>query len=295
MIGAGAVGCFFAAQLAAGGRAEVTVCARRPFGDLQVSSELWGTTLRAAPLVQTDPAGLQAPFDAVLLATKAHQTAGAAAWLAAATGPGTTVAVLQNGVEQVGRVRPWVPSSAVVLPAVVYCGVERTGPGRVTHRTHGWFHLPDGEAARAVAGLFPPERELVQPVADWPTTAWRKLCENVTANGVTALTGRRMEVLRDPAVQELLRGLLAEATTVAASEGAVLPPDYADRQIARVAAFPDGVGTSMLYDRLGGLPMEEDAIYGAVVRAGARHGVATPLNQALLTLLAAISATAAGT
>jgi len=292
VIGAGAVGCFFAAHLAAGARAEVTVCARRPLGDLQVSSEPWGTTLRAEPAVRTDPAEVRNPFDVVLLATKAHQTIGAASWLAAATGPTTTVAVLQNGVEQVERVRPWVPPSTVVLPAVVYCGVERSAPGRVTHRTHGWFHLPDGEAARTVAELFPPGRELVRPVADWPTTAWRKLCENVTANGVTALTGRRMEVLRDPAVQELARGLLAETTTVAAAEGAALPPDYAERQIARVAVFPDGVGTSMLYDRLGGLPMEEDAIYGAVVRAGGRHGMSTTLNQALLALLAAISATA---
>ncbi len=134
---------------------------------------------------------------------------------------------------------PWAASSPrswppVVLPAVVYCGVERTAPGRVVHRTHGYFHVPGGEPARDLAALFPPEREMVQPGADWPSTAWRKLCENVTANGVTALTGRRIEVLRGPAIQELLRGLLAEATAVAAAERAALPPDFADLQIARM-------------------------------------------------------------
>lgn len=294
MVGAGAVGCFFAAHLAAGGRAAVTVCARRPVDGLEVRSELWGTTVAADPAVCTDPAGAPGPCDTVLLATKAHQTAGAAPWLRAVTGPGTVVAVLQNGVEHVERVRPWVAPGATVLPAVVYCGVERTGPGRVLHRTNGFFHLPDGEAARAVADLFPPEPALVRPVADWATTAWRKLCENVTANGVTALTGRRVGVLRDPAVQELLRGLLAEATAVAAAEGAALPADFDDRQLARVAGFPESLGTSMLYDRLGGLPMEEDALYGAVVRAGRRHGLPTPLHQALLALLAAISAAATG-
>ena len=52
--------------------------------------------------------------------------------------------------------------------------------------------------------------------------------------------------------------------------------------------MPAGFGTSMLYDRLAGRPLEHEYLTGAVVGAGARRGVPTPLNRTVLTLLRAI-------
>ena len=49
----------------------------------------------------------------------------------------------------------------------------------------------------------------------------------------------------------------------------------------------------MYFDRLAGRTLEVEALTGAVVAAGARHGIATPLNRALLALLRAINDTAA--
>jgi len=45
----------------------------------------------------------------------------------------------------------------------------------------------------------------------------------------------------------------------------------------------------MYFDRLAGRSLEAEALTGAIVAAGQRHGIATPLNRALLTLLSAIS------
>jgi 2-dehydropantoate 2-reductase len=45
----------------------------------------------------------------------------------------------------------------------------------------------------------------------------------------------------------------------------------------------------MLYDRLAGRPLEHEYITGAVVAAAERHGVAVPLNRAILALLRALS------
>jgi 2-dehydropantoate 2-reductase len=53
--------------------------------------------------------------------------------------------------------------------------------------------------------------------------------------------------------------------------------------------YPAEAGTSMYFDRLAGRPLEADALSGAIVAAGARHGVPTPLNGLLLTLLRATS------
>jgi 2-dehydropantoate 2-reductase len=45
----------------------------------------------------------------------------------------------------------------------------------------------------------------------------------------------------------------------------------------------------MYFDRLAGRRLEVEALTGAIVGAGERHGIAMPLNRALLTLLRAIN------
>jgi 2-dehydropantoate 2-reductase len=45
----------------------------------------------------------------------------------------------------------------------------------------------------------------------------------------------------------------------------------------------------MHFDFLAARPLEIEALTGAIVAAGARHAIATPLNRAFLTFLRAIS------
>ncbi|MGW1892340.1 ketopantoate reductase family protein [Streptomyces sp. NPDC002004] len=63
----------------------------------------------------------------------------------------------------------------------------------------------------------------------------------------------------------------------------------ADQVIARLRTMPAESGSSMLWDRLAGRPLEYDARNGAVVRAGARLGIPTPHNETATALLEAIS------
>jgi 2-dehydropantoate 2-reductase len=89
--------------------------------------------------------------------------------------------------------------------------------------------------------------------------------------------------LRREDVQALCRAVLDEAV------GAQLAPDETARTMALLLTFPPDAGTSMYFDRLAGRPLEAEALTGAIVTAGARHRIATPLNTALLTLLRAVS------
>ena len=127
---------------------------------------------------------------------------------------------------------------------------------------------------------------------DFATLIWRKLLINAVANPITALTLQRQAVLRRPDVQELCRAILAEAVAVARAEGAKLADDEPARAMATLFTFSGELGTSMYFDRLAGRRLEVEALTGAIVAAGARHGIATPLNTALLTLLRAIDDTA---
>jgi 2-dehydropantoate 2-reductase len=286
VVGAGGVGSYFAAHLLEAGTAEVTLCVRRPFTELVVERDD-GVVLRHRPRVVTDPAEV-GPVDWVLLATKAHQTAGAAGWLSRLVGPGTTVVVLHNGAEHEQRVRPYV-GDATVVPAVVYCGAELLAPGHVHHQANGLLIVPPSPAADALVRLFPDPKARIRPSDDFVTELWTKVTANCVVNGTCALTGQRFGVFRDPEVAALARSLVLECAAVARAEGARLEDAYADVLVAGLAGAPVTNGSSMLYDRLHGVPMEQDAIYGAVVRAGARHGLPTPLTGAFLALLGAIS------
>lgn len=293
VIGPGAIGSFFATHLLECGDHRVVLAARTPFDELVL--ETGGHELRHRPPVLTDPAQLpthlDGPADWVLLATKAHQTPAVAGWLRAAVGPGTTVAVLQNGVEHEARVRPFV-GDAPVLPAVVYCGAEVLAPGHVVHRTNGLLIVPEGDVGRRLAALYEGTGARVRLVDDFTSAAWQKLCSNVVANGLTALTGRRMEVFTDPSVAAEARAVARECLAVARAEGATLDDGYPGLLADGLAAMPADSGSSMLYDRLAGRPLEADALYGAVLRAAERHGIEVPRHRLLAALLGALGSPA---
>ena len=59
--------------------------------------------------------------------------------------------------------------------------------------------------------------------------------------------------------------------------------------MATLLTYPPEAGTSMYFDRLAGRPLEIEALTGAIVAAGERFGIPTPINRALLTLLRVIS------
>ena len=92
-----------------------------------------------------------------------------------------------------------------------------------------------------------------------------------------------------PDVHELCRGILDEAVAAARAEGVKLADDETAHTIATLHNFSGELGTSMYFDRLAGQRLEVEALTGAIVAAGERHGLATPLNRALLTLLRAIN------
>jgi 2-dehydropantoate 2-reductase len=289
VVGAGAIGGVLAA-LAAGRGHEVTIGVRTPFDALTVTTD--GVERAVPATVATDP-GTVVPTPWVLLATKAQDTASAAGWLGALTGPGTVLVVAQNGVDHAARVEGLVHPATTVLPASVVLGAEAVAPGRVVHHGYGRLTVPAGDAADALAALYGSdtaghaEGEGLAVVAtdDFATVAWRKLLSNAVANPITALTGRRNDVLSEPATRALVVDLAREVASVGRSVGAALTDADVDDLVAHYDGMPPGLGTSMLYDRLAGRPLEHEYLTGAVVATGRRTGVPTPLNTAVLALL----------
>jgi 2-dehydropantoate 2-reductase len=200
------------------------------------------------------------------------------------------VAVAQNGVEHEARVRPFAGDAAVV-PVVVACPAERVAPGRVRRRGGLALTVPAGAAGAAgaaFAALFAGGDARVTCADDFTTVAWAKLCLNVTA-AVGALARTPMGVVCRPDVAALARALVDEAARVGRAEGARLDEALAATIVDAIARGSADARPSIVRDALAGLPLEHDAGNGAVVRAGARHGIPTPLNAAVTALLAALS------
>ena len=289
VIGPGAIGGVLAALAHERGH-RVAVAVRTPFDVLRVRSGADGPEREVPVAVRTDPA-TTGRAEYVVVATKAQHTASAAEWLATTTGPGTVVVVAQNGVDQERRVDGLVHPEAVVVPAVVEIGAEAVAPGRITHHGYGRLRVPDGPWVPGLQALVGGGDDGVRVTGspDIRTDAWRKLISNAVANPITALTGRRNDVLSEDATADLVLGLAREVVAVARAEGADLSEDDVTALRRHYATMPPGFGTSMLYDRLAGRPLEHEYLTGAVVGAGERHGVPTPLNRTVLTLLRAIA------
>ena len=286
VVGLGSIGGVAAGCLAAAGRHDVVACTRRPMELLTLDQPGGAVEVKLNAL--TEPADAK-PVDWVLLCTKTHQTESAAPWLAQLCTPSTRVAVLQNGIGHVARVAP-LAKGATVLPVIVYYNGERLAPDRVRLRQGSDQDLAvaDDEAGRGFAALFEGTPLRILRSHDFATLIWRKLLINAVANPITTLTLQRQAVLRRPDVQELCHAILAEAVAVARAEGANLANDEPARAMATLFTFSGELGTSMYFDRLAGRRLEVEALTGAIVAAGARHGIATPLNTTLLTLLRAI-------
>ena len=276
IVGSGALGTVFAHAARQAG-IDPVVCARRPLPGLALRVD--GNRHPIPARVLTDPA-TATPADWVLLTTKAHDSASTAPWMHRLLHPGSTLVVLQNGVEHADHARDLL-GPATFLPGLVYIAAERLPDGDVLHRRGHDVVVAQGPAGAAFAALFADSALTTHQVPDFTTAAWRKLLGNAAANPITALTLRRMEVMGTSDVQTLADQVLHEATAVGRAAGANLTPADITATLDFYQGFAPTDGTSMLYDRLAGRPLETDLITGVIVRLGRSLGVPTPVNNIL--------------
>lgn len=281
VVGVGAIGGTIAAAFGDAGHA-VTLCVRTPFQKL--TRELSGEISSYAHPLVTDPDNVE-PVDWVFLCTKAHQSAAAKPWLDKLAGPDTRFAVLQNGVDHVQRIQPLLGSNAPVLPCVILLPASAPEPGQIKQARAGLLQVPAGSLASEFGSLFAGQDAIkVEPVEDFVSAAWKKLVLNASA-GICALAIKPLATMSDPKAQELINGLVREIVAVGEAEGAVFPADYIEKFSQTFVGDIRSHWTSIAADRRDGKPMEWDVRNAVVGRTGRKHGIPTPLNDALSTLL----------
>lgn len=285
IMGAGAVGCYHGAMLALAGH-EVVLIGRPALADavaargliLEKGRRQQAVALRAG----TDPA-LVAGADLVLICVKAQDNAAVAAAMQPHLPHAAPVLSLQNGLGNAAQLSRLL--GRPVLPAVVYVAVQMGGPGHVVHHGRGELVLGTGPAAAEVAAVLT-RAEIPTHVSDRTDVAlWTKLVVNCALNPVSAVTRQPYgRIFADAGAVNLLRGVVAECQTVAQAEGIELPADIWAQIAGIAAAMPDQI-SSTAQDVLRGRRTEIDHLNGEILRRAAQHGLAVPLNAALVSLV----------
>ncbi|PIF07592.1 oxidoreductase [Candidatus Pantoea floridensis] len=284
VVGPGAIGTTIAAALHEVGRTPL-LCGRSPRDHLTLQND--GRFVTVPGPVRTNPTQIAHTADLVFLAVKATQIEAAAEWLAVLVGPETVICVLQNGIEQLDRVRPLSPHGKIV-PAVVWFPAQAQSDDSVRLRGEARLSLPETSASRVVAATLQGTRCAVDLAANFSSLAWRKLMQNAVA-GLMALTHRRSGMFGRADIARLTLAYLQECLAVARAEGAELGDEVPQEILDKFRGAPTDMSTSILTDREAGRPLEWDIRNGVIARRGQIHGIPTPISDILVPLLAAAS------
>jgi 2-dehydropantoate 2-reductase len=288
VLGAGAVGCYFGGMLARAG-APVTLIGRARHIDVVRQKGLCfeSQKIRASIPVSasTDVADVR-DADLVLFSVKTVDTEQTARQLLPHLKRGAIVTSLQNGVDNVDRIRSVAGIDAV--SAVVYVAAEMTAPGCVRHTGRGDLIVgPPSKVVEAVAGVF--QRGAVPCLVsdNIQGALWMKLITNCAYNAVSALTRTRYgRIMQNAETRHVVMQAVEESIAVADAAGVRLPEGDA-RETVRTLGAEAMVNalSSTAQDIVRGKHTEIDSLNGYVVRRGRELGVATPINQALYALV----------
>jgi 2-dehydropantoate 2-reductase len=292
--GGGAMGGLFGGYLTRAGAdvtlVDVSVAAVDAIGrDCLAIEEKDGSTASIKAKATTDPTSV-GPVDLILNFVKCYHTEAAIASAKPMLRSDTAILSLQNGWGNADRIAA-IAGRERVMVGLTYHSGTLLGPGKVKHPGVGMTFVGelDGKATprldAAVAALRNAGFEVTASdrILD---EVWKKLALNVCTLPTSALLRfHANELIEHQATLDLMRGLLKEVVAVAEAQGIALDEEERWAAITGLLARAIGGKASMLQDVEANRETEIDVINGAIVDAGKRAGVATPLNDAMVWLV----------
>ncbi|HUI38929.1 MAG TPA: 2-dehydropantoate 2-reductase [Thermoplasmata archaeon] len=289
IFGAGAVGSVLGACLSRAGR-DVTLVGRPPHMDAIRRSGLEVENLAGGPfrLPALDEVPESSEWDRIVLTTKANDIEEAGRALAHRTLHPVPVLAIQNGLGIRPRVRRalssngWAYANKWVTRGIGSVPATYLGPGRVRFAGEGEITLGDSGERGGLNGfdaLLEGTGIRVRVVPSIDREEWKKALVNAAMNPVTAdLRIENGRLSEDPYRGHAL-ALLHEARSVAASEGFEFTEEEAERELWRICRATAPNHSSMWQDLELGRPTEIEAISGAILEIGARHGLPLPHTE----------------
>lgn len=305
VMGAGAVGCYYGGMLARAGH-DVVLIGRPQHVAVITAQGLRFETRRfdeRIPMRASTEASAVADADVVLFCVKSMDTEAGARAIKPFLRSGALVLSLQNGVENADALRAVLldantshtdagnkAANVDVAAAVVYVAAAMGDNGHVVHHGRGELVIEPSSASNAVAEALIAAGVPTEVSANVKGALWTKLIINCAYNALSAITQTPYGPLfASQGVAETMQAIVAECLAVAHAEG-ITPTRDMDNEVARIAETMPGQRSSTAQDLARGKPTEIDHLNGLIVRKGAAHGIATPVNRTLHALVKLIEA-----
>jgi len=294
--GGGAMGGLFGGYLARAGNDVTLIDVSKPAVDAINGSGLSieekdGSTPVIAVSASSDPAAV-GPVDLIINFVKCYHTEAAVKSAAPMFHGETAVLSLQNGWGNAPRIASIVGEDRVLVGLTYHSGTL-LAPGKVKHPGSGMTFIGElsGETTPRLERVVSAFREaglettLSSRILD---EVWKKLALNACTLPTAALLRFfANELGQFGGTVELMREILKEVVDVAHAQDIAL--DYDERWSAITGLLERAVGAkaSMLQDVEARRKTEIEVINGAIVEAGAKVGVPTPYNQAMVWMVQA--------
>ncbi|MBI2149358.1 MAG: 2-dehydropantoate 2-reductase [Acidobacteria bacterium] len=294
VLGAGAVGCYFGGMLARVG-VPVTLIGRPAHVDAMKRDGLFIGRSDFQEYVTVDA---HTEIDAVrgativLLCVKTPDTETAAAAVKPFLGEGALLVSMQNGVDNVERIRA--AAGIEAIPAVVYVAVAMSGPGRVKHSGRGDLIIGDRprQELDRVAAVFEYAGIPCRISGNIASELWTKLIMNCTYNAISAIGQWRYALIKgNPLTRQVMKQVVDEVAAVAKASGVTLPDtENLNDAVLKLGEAMANATSSTAQDIARGKPTEIDSLNGYIARRGAALRVPTPVNSTLYALVKLLEA-----
>ena len=310
--GAGAVGSLLGARLAQAG-SEVTLVGRPPHVEavtrdgvrMVLAGKVSSQSVRAARPSIAEAGG---PFDYVFLTVKSYDTLDAVEQLQPVMRPGTILGSFQNGVGNEEAISMALPEQALVAGSLTV-PVSLDEPGTIQlHSRRGGVALAPVSPEVNVAPLVRRLRDAgfkARRYTDFRAMKWSKLLFNILGNAQSAILDLPpSHIFADSELFRYERAAFREATAVMdrMRVAVVALPGLPAPSLRRAMSLPPLLAQMLLEPRVGGargnkMPSlwwdlsrgkgrtEAAFLNGAVVDAGRRYDVPTPVNSVLWAIL----------
>ncbi len=287
VMGAGGIGGYFGARLAADGN-EVTFIARgrhaealrrdgltmrSPRGDLHI----------ADPVVLEDPRDIGLA-DIVLFCVKLWDVEAAAERIKPLLGHDTAVIPFQNGVSVCDRLAELLGARHVV-GGVAKISAVIEAPGMIRHNgplARLIFGERDGSSSWRLEAMLSACMGAgieARVSGDIERDIWEKFVFLAPLAGAACFARAPIgAVMSDPRHRTRLAAMMAEAAAVGRAKGIALDDDLAERSLGQALDLGADTKPSMLVDLERGRRLELKWLNGEIVRLGAELGIETPVN-----------------
>lgn len=232
--------------------------------------------------------------DVVIVALKSTSNTALENILPKVISPQSVILLMQNGIGCETEVASFAGTDNIIGGLCFICS-SKVGPGHIKHVDYGSVNIASYKADGTPAGITDQMRSIyddftaasinIRMSEDILDARWRKLVWNVPFNGLSVLLNTATDkLLKNDYSRKLVKDLMYEVQSGAASQGKKISDDFIEKMIANTEKMTP-YKPSMKLDYESKRPMEVESIYGNTYRIALDNGIVLPKIKVIYEML----------